>query len=362
MSSTDQLRNRLFGVYIEITSVCNFNCVYCYNDSGYISSPIINQIDMDSFCKVIDSAQKLGVEEIILSGGEPILHKDCWRMLNYIRNKGISPKLITNASCLTKDFIKKIQESHPTIQITLDSYDPVVNDKYKGEGSFKLILDGIKNLRKYYDMEYVVLRCNINFDNIQDDYINEFIYFLKQQGIKYIYYSLINCEGRAKRCTFPNRIDNLIDLQKMEAAIRKLSDRLKAYNIKITAPVTGVCYACPYSDPQLYLGKYLLYVSYKGNIYPCQALSNDEFILGNIYENSIEEAYLGKKMEVFINKANQRLRKLEDCHNCILRNYCGKGCIAECIHENGFNRTDGNCKLRVEEIKRIIRKSVVNKV
>lgn len=339
------------------SSAGNFNCTYCYNNSG--NDAVIKHIGLDLFAQMLDSACLLHGKEVAISGGEPLLNAEWAEMLEETAKKGLKARFITNGSLITREIIRRWKDSYPIIQVTLDSHIQAINDKYKGTGSFALIQSGLDKLRKYYDMERVILRCNLTYENMSGNHINEFVRFLADKEIRNIYYSLINCEGRAQKCIYPNRHMDMDMLINLENNIHNLNQELSDKNINIITPVTGVCYACPYACPELYKGSYNLYISYNGDVFPCQALSGKEFCLGNISNDQLEDVFLGEGRAAFLEKAHNRLNRIEDCKTCFFRKVCGKGCIAECVQTNGFYRTDGNCRYRMGEIKDLIQRSFV---
>lgn len=78
----------------EIIKKCPNNCMFCSSCSSYEEEQII---DYETFKKVIDHLyEKNGIEEISLSGGEPFLHPDLFKMVSYCKNKNIRTVLFTS--------------------------------------------------------------------------------------------------------------------------------------------------------------------------------------------------------------------------------------------------------------------------
>ena len=108
----------------DITSVCNFDCPYCFNKREYSKSFVFTRPMIDAALELI-SRIKLPVVVGIL-GGEPTLHP----LLNYIISKLISlnnvekVKIVSNSR---KDMSYIIQ--HPKVHLCL-SYHPLKNSFY----------------------------------------------------------------------------------------------------------------------------------------------------------------------------------------------------------------------------------------
>lgn len=74
---------------------CNFDCFYCHN-----RHIISGNTDNISFAEVDAFFQKRkdDIEGVVVSGGEPTLHKQLSGLLSYIKDMGYATKLDTNGS------------------------------------------------------------------------------------------------------------------------------------------------------------------------------------------------------------------------------------------------------------------------
>ena len=78
--------------HLDITWRCNERCVHCYLDhdgEGEMSTAEIK----DVLTQLADS----GTFFLSISGGEPLLRRDCFEILEYARKLGFNVKLKTNA-------------------------------------------------------------------------------------------------------------------------------------------------------------------------------------------------------------------------------------------------------------------------
>jgi radical SAM protein with 4Fe4S-binding SPASM domain len=74
-------------------------------------------------------------------------------------------------------------------------------------------------------------------------------------------------------------------------------------------------------------------ISETGNVYPCQLLTDDEFIAGNVRNASIKEIYYHSPV---LEKARAvSVDSLEKCHDCPIRLLCAGACRARDYHEIG---------------------------
>lgn len=78
----------------EIIQTCPNNCIFCSSCAGEDKKNIIS---FDAFKRTIDHLMsKGGIEEISISGGEPLLHPDLLRMIMYCKSFGIRVVLFTS--------------------------------------------------------------------------------------------------------------------------------------------------------------------------------------------------------------------------------------------------------------------------
>jgi sulfatase maturation enzyme AslB (radical SAM superfamily) len=94
-------------VHLEITNVCNFDCVFC-------PSPIMQRtkgfMDFDLACRVIDEIVEDRIAEKIVFHimGEPTIHPNFYEIAQYSVEKGLPATLTTNASTFTPANIEKM--------------------------------------------------------------------------------------------------------------------------------------------------------------------------------------------------------------------------------------------------------------
>lgn len=73
---------------------CNYDCFYCHNRLLLHDPPIILQANVMEF---LQKRQGL-IDGVVISGGEPTLHKDLPRFISTIKEMGYKIKLDTNGS------------------------------------------------------------------------------------------------------------------------------------------------------------------------------------------------------------------------------------------------------------------------
>ena len=88
-------------LYCAIGYVCNERCQFCPCSEGSINVP---SLSYDDICfSIRKSIEEGGVENILLSGGEPTIHPDFFRVLEFIRRYDVNISLLTNALRIADD-------------------------------------------------------------------------------------------------------------------------------------------------------------------------------------------------------------------------------------------------------------------
>jgi len=84
---------------VVFTKGCNFRCGYCHNPS-LVLPQLINQSDDFSLTEILTylEQRKNWLEGVVITGGEPTLHKDLPAFIVQIREMGYPVKLDTNGS------------------------------------------------------------------------------------------------------------------------------------------------------------------------------------------------------------------------------------------------------------------------
>lgn len=119
---------------------CNVRCVYC--DTAYALR--INQGIEMTIQGILDEVGKYDCENITLTGGEPLIHKDVGRLIDVLIEHGYKVNIETNGAVKIKPYIDK------DVLITMDYKLPSsgVEDK--------MILENLDLLREGDVLKFVV--------------------------------------------------------------------------------------------------------------------------------------------------------------------------------------------------------------
>ena len=146
------------NVQIEITSICNFRCVFCYQTDERFnkkSNGFMGHMSFELFKKIIDELEDNLEFLTIASRGEPLLCKDFNKMIRYTKDKFLGLKINTNASMLTEDKCKSILESNlNTLVISADAADEKNYSKLRVNGDLNKIVSNLKKFNEIRKTDY----------------------------------------------------------------------------------------------------------------------------------------------------------------------------------------------------------------
>jgi len=163
----------------NITRACNLKCVHCYNDSG--SRRAKDELSTQEAEEVLRDLAEFGVPSVLFSGGEPLMRKDLFDLLESARELGLRTVISTNGTLITADVAGKIKERGVSyVGVSLDGIGQI-NDKFRGvAGAFDKAVRGIKNCQDAGIR--VGLRLTLTQRNVQD--LQRLFDFFEAEGIE----------------------------------------------------------------------------------------------------------------------------------------------------------------------------------
>ena len=148
----------------ELTYACNLECVHCLSSSGRRDP---RELTTDEAKAVLDELHDLQVFYINIGGGEPMIRRDFFELLEYSIGRGIGVKFSTNGAFIDADKARRLASmDYLDIQISLDGTDAEVNDAVRGTGSYDTAIRAMGHLRdagfEDFKISVVVTRHNVD--------------------------------------------------------------------------------------------------------------------------------------------------------------------------------------------------------
>ena len=329
--------------HLAITHACNMNCKYCSVKDMH--SKIKDGLSTEEYKKIIDKLVDIGAFQIGLTGGEPTIRKDLVELTRYIASKNVACNLTTNGFNVPEKLVIELKEAGLTqVQISLDSYKKEIHEKYRTEGSFDRAIETAKLFKKYGFI--VGVDTVVTNDNLND--LEEFMDFLEENGFDGLTIIKLK-QGHLDLETFKKQVP---DYDKYAEVIDKVCRRNG--NLEVTIDCSSVANLCKtltleeqnkIHSAGCPAGHSLISIAPNGDMFPCAALTNEKYKIGNILTDDLEKVWnespLLKNLRGIKNKIEGK------CKTCSKLDVCRGGCrgIADSLSGKQY-QSDANCQIK----------------
>lgn len=144
---------------IEVTSLCNWNCGFCYNvwkiDPDLSDQEVKQKIkafpqknlSKESIFKILEECSENGCFTVRYSGGETLLHPDIEEILEYGGRLGLYQVVFTNGHFLNAEYVQRLKSYNvQTVLISLHGDETVHNFLAGHKMAYKKAIQAIKLL------------------------------------------------------------------------------------------------------------------------------------------------------------------------------------------------------------------------
>lgn len=348
---SEKSKLQIKNLTLIMTSLCNLRCKYCYifgGDPKRIAaikgiSTMGNVLNPEIALKAIEYFNPKTIT--FFGWGEPTLAFDqIKRIVEGCSNRKIKYTIDTNGVYYKRraEIVKYLMEHKIKMQI---SYDGIhgLNDEYridyKGNGSSQEILETIKEIKKYgelNDMAYVrITACN----GIEDK-LEQSLDYLKRLGFNRVRVEPVLITGRAKEFALakPNMTKLAVMTAKAAIHAKEIGIRFSSNLLPSAGSVGMTCKTCNYiMGGAISLG-------YDNKFYMCVD-PLPELCVGEIKNSPSSDFPITINAEMIINMAKKRnVFKLKECQTCPVK--CGGGCTKESFYAYGdFDNSGENIEM-----------------
>lgn len=299
-------------LFWECTLNCNFYCEHCGSCAG--RNVFKDELTEKEILKAFnDIAQRYNPKNIIIAvtGGEPLLRKDLFRIMKKAKEMGFHWGMVTNGYLLNKETVKKLKDSGmSTITVSIDGIGKTHDNLRKMPGSYDRAIEGIKILAEEDFLQHLQITTSISKKNIGEleKMYKEF------SKLPLDSWRVMNVDpiGRAE-----DNKDLLIDDEQLKELITFIQAKRKLKGLKVTYGCSG------------YLGEYegevrdyffncrtgitVGSILNNGDIFVCPNVPrHKDWIQGNVRKDNFVDVW-EKKYKMFREKDRT---KSEHCSGC----------------------------------------------
>lgn len=173
---------------------CNLTCEHCYSISADKDFP--GELSTAEIFKVLDDLQAAQVRVLILSGGEPLLHPDIFKIARRAKELGFYIGLSSNGTLITENNIDAIAAAHfDYVGISLDGIGATHDHFRRKQGAFAASMQGIHQCQQRGIK--VGVRYTMTEGNAQD--FPALLKLVEDENIDKFYFSHLNYAGRGNK-------------------------------------------------------------------------------------------------------------------------------------------------------------------
>jgi len=162
-------RRTPLNMHLELTYRCNEQCVHCYCvvEHGREAEAAKRELTYDEHVRLLDELAEMGSLYVTFSGGEVLVRRDFFDIVEHARRRGFVYRVYTNGIGLTDERARRLAALEPlTVELSMFSVDPAVHDAItRVPGSFQRLMAAVHRLKAHGVRVYlktVVMKPNMN--------------------------------------------------------------------------------------------------------------------------------------------------------------------------------------------------------
>jgi len=162
---------------IDLSNVCNHNCLWCYYGFFRRRAPILMRLD--KALALINELASLGTRSILFTGGgEPLTHPQITTIIRAAHALDLKIGMSTNGGLLDTAVQETLLECNTYVRISLDAGTEEVHERLHAapKGDYRRILSTVKKMSRTKKgppiIGYAFLVCDENVTDIEQAVVN----------------------------------------------------------------------------------------------------------------------------------------------------------------------------------------------
>ena len=277
-------------IQIDINNICNLRCAAC--PTGLGEHPMARgQMSYDSFRQIIDEVKAHAFLIVMYNSGEPFMHRDAYRMIEYATTNGLAVVTSTNGHFFENEYNAErlVRSGLDMMIVSISGITQDVYMQYHRNGRIDRVITGLRNVtrikEKLKSRAPVIILRYLTFEYNRSELDN------------------------VKRLACELKIDYL-NIRKAETqedyrAVKRAS--VLQEEAEESLPITNHCYWL-WSLPM---------IQYNGDVKPCCFLNRNPPDQGNVFEEGgLAKVWGGERFRTFRTQMLTNKRQIPSCRNC----------------------------------------------
>ena len=322
---------------IVLTNQCNYNCRHCYLS---VSTARQKEFSTEECINIVDQLVDAGIFQVELTGGECLLRKDFFEIVDHITaNNMIITSILSNGAPVTEEILQKFQKRNikPAFQISFDGTSGHHNWLRNSPNAEEKTVESIRLLKKYGHNVYIIM--TIHHGN--KDSLRETVLLMKELNIDSLYAGYVTTMGKwvgeAKTYSMKSAeyYDTFLDYLpyyksdgmpvniQLGCMFRYVKETGK-FSVPMLSNTSDRKYVCKMSAEKLY-------ISSDGTVMPCSLFTNSDGskTLPNIFSTALKDILKSPDFLKYSRCTYNRLKNEgSNCFDCEFLPECGGKCHA----------------------------------
>jgi MoaA/NifB/PqqE/SkfB family radical SAM enzyme len=133
-------------VFLRLLDTCNLECAHCYASCGPRAR---DQLQLETVLDLVAQLDQFQVRNVHLEGGEALIYRGFWQVLDALNQVGIKPAITSNGLTTTRTILERLQGRVAKLTFSVDGHTAEVHDQIRRRnGSFDRVLRAIKHSRE----------------------------------------------------------------------------------------------------------------------------------------------------------------------------------------------------------------------
>ncbi|WP_194925910.1 radical SAM protein [Catenulispora pinisilvae] len=133
---------RMKHVFLRLLNTCNLECAHCYASCGPSAREALT---LETVLRLVGELPELRPETVHLEGGEALMFRGFWELLDALNDHGISPAITSNGLAVTQKTIDRLKGRVSRLTFSIDGPTAFTHDKIRRRiGSFDKVTEAAR--------------------------------------------------------------------------------------------------------------------------------------------------------------------------------------------------------------------------